>query len=260
MIDTHAHLDFKEFDKDREEVLARFFADNGRAIVNIGADLAGSERSVQLASEHEKVFAVVGIHPHEADKEVDLEKINILASEDKVVAIGEIGLDYFWVKDDSVKEKQKELFTAQIEIAKKHNLPIVIHCRDAYEELYSLLPSFSGLKTVIHCYGGNLAQTKKFLEFSNVYFSFTGNVTFVKAKEDKPEPEIFKVIKEIPIERVMVETDCPYLAPVPYRGQRNEPVYTREVIKKIAQIKELTEKEIEEITDKNAIDFFGLNI
>lgn len=259
MIDTHAHLNFKDFDRDRDKVLSRFFADKGRAVVNIGVDEKSNRWGVKFAEKQENVFATVSYHPEEAGKvkpEKAMEELAELAQGEKVVAIGEIGLDYFHNSEN--KKEQKKLFEAQLDLATKLRKPIIIHCRDSYQDVYNILKSNVNCQmsnVVIHCYQGDRKWTEKFLALG-VMFSFTGNITF----EKNDEAEIFEVIKMIPLEKIMTETDCPYLAPVPQRGKRNEPAFVRHVIEKIAEIKSLRPNKVEEQTDRTAINFFNLPI
>ena len=270
MIDTHAHLDFEDYRQDREEVIRRFFKKGGKALINIGVDQARIETTLQLTQKYPQVFAAIGFHPHEAETITRVDVKSQLAQyleRPKVVAIGEIGMDYYRLKksEERIKQKQKELFQTQLDLAREKKLPVIIHCRESYKELNEIIsqPAYTDLKLVIHCYGGSLKQTEKFLARPNIWFSFAGNITFPKDKE----AEIFKVIQTIPLERIMVETDCPFLAPVPYRGQRNEPLYVRDVIKKIFQVKQSEKNrqirnlmELENILDANAEKFFGLNL
>lgn len=262
MIDTHAHLDFENFESDLKNVVSDFLKDNqeGR-IVNIGVDFERNLKSVELAQKYRIIFSTIGFHPEVLDEmggEFDLQKalsqLEDLAHKEKVVAIGEIGLDYFHNKEN--KEEQKKLFIAQLDFALKKNLPVVIHCRDAYEDAYKIISQkkYENLMMVMHCFCANLKQTKIFLELENLFFSFTGNITFPK----KDDAEIFDVIKTIPLDRMMVETDCPFLAPHPFRGKRNEPKFVKYVIEKMALLKKEDFREIEKTFDKNAINFFNL--
>jgi len=203
MIDTHAHLDFSEFDQDREEVITRFFEHGGKAIVNIGVDIERSKKSIALAEKHENIFAAVGMHPeffakedwgNKGDWADDLKK---LAGHKKVVAIGEIGLDYFSRSGEVVSAKQKQNqkngFLAQIEIAKDSGLPVIVHCREAWDDLYDIIKTFnvgetptlnvSNTRFVLHCYSGGKKDTGRFLKLPNVYFSFSGNITYPKPAE-----------------------------------------------------------------------------
>jgi len=202
-----------------------------------------------------------------------LEELRKLARHSKVVAIGEIGLDYFHLDSDNrdirdipdnetkqLKIRQKELFIAQLELAEELQLPVIIHCRDAYEDLLEILKGFD-LRGVIHCFCGNRRQAKQFLDLG-FYISFTGNITYSK----KDDAEIFQVIKEVPLERIMIETDCPFLAPAsdcpiqdgpaPMRGKRNEPLFVKYVAEKIAEIKKISLEEVEIATDENAGKLF----
>lgn len=260
MIDTHAHLDFPQFDKDREKVIENFFKNKGKFIINIGVDRKRNQKTLEIAEGNEKIFAVFGFHP-ETEKGIELEEIEAYLTDNsqnsKLKAIGEIGLDYFHSKKKEQRLWQKELFTKQLEVAKKLNLPVVIHCRDAYQDLLKIISrkEFENLKMLMHCFCGGLKEMEEFLKFPNLKFSFTGNLTFLK-KDD----ELLEVVKKIPLERIMVETDCPFLAPVPNRGKRNEPSYVKYVIEKIAEIKKMNYKKIEKETDQNAINFFNLKI
>lgn len=260
MFDSHAHLDDARFDEDRDEVIRRAFDAGVEKIINVGADPEGSRRSVALAEKYAQIFASVGLHPHEFNSEKinlkkDLEELAGLARNKKVVAIGETGLDYFSHTENPITEEQKENqqkgFVAQLEIARELKLPVIVHCRDAYEDVFEITRSYSDLKFVLHCYGGGKDITKKFLEFKNIFFSLAGNITYVKPNAEMPE-----VIKSIPLEKIMAETDCPYLAPLPHRGKRNEPAYARYVIEKIAEIKEISAHGVGEQAARNANDFF----
>lgn len=272
MIDTHAHLDDKQYDTDRAQMIARIFDSGVEKVINIGAGLGSSRRSVELAEEYKNIFASVGLHPYYFNEygERSFDKISEfkeLAKHKKVVAIGEIGLDYFSHDGneitDAQKENQKKGFIFQLDLAKELNLPVIIHCRsskenpaDAYNDLIKILlnTKYQILNTVFHCYGGNTEFTKKLLQQDNVYFSFTGNITYAK-----DSAEIIEVVKMIPMEKIMLETDCPYLAPVPHRGKRNEPAFLQYICEKIAEIKQISAKEVDKITTKNAKKFFKLN-
>ncbi|MDO8240391.1 MAG: TatD family hydrolase [Candidatus Moranbacteria bacterium] len=263
MIDSHAHLDDRQYDQDREATIARAFASGVEKIINIGADLAGSIASVELAIQYDNVFATVGLHPNVFDEFDESQvqelcnEIRNLASNEKVVAIGEIGLDYYSHDENSItpeqKENQKKSFVAQIEIAREFNLPVVIHCRDAYEDVYEIIEKYPEVSFVFHCYGGGLEFTQKLLSMNNVWFSFTGNITYAKS-----DLEVFGVVKEIPLERIMLETDCPYLTPVPHRGKRNEPAYVTYVQGKIAEIKQISANKVDEVTTRTAKKFLSL--
>jgi len=296
MIDTHAHLDFPEFDKDREEVIQRAFDNGVKKIINIGVDLGTSKKSIELAENHENIFAAVGFHPHTFNSVEEFpisnfqfpnnfqfpiskiqkyfEELNNLAKNKKVIAIGECGLDYFSHTADPItieqKENQKKGFAAQLELAKELNLPVIAHCRDAWEDLYEIISKVRPFPSptirreipqgqtlfVLHCYSGEKNDTEKFLELPNVYFSFSGNITYPKPA-DRAE-KLAEAVKMIPLERMMLDSDSPFLAPQSRRGKRNEPANVRHIAEKIAKIKGISSEEVEKTTDKNAILFFGL--
>lgn len=277
MIDTHAHLDFENFDEDRGEALQRFFSQGGKAIINIGVDLETSKRSTALAEKHENIFAAVGFHPEYFSKDEkdlrfsifdlrkDIEELRSLAGNKKVVAIGETGLDYFSHNNISItgeqKENQKKGFLMQIELARELDLPVVVHCRNAWSDLLEIVEQNSKLKTgnirfALHCYSGNRDDTEKFLKFQNVYFSFSGNISYPKPIERADN--FVEVIKMIPSERLMLDSDSPFLAPQTKRGKRNEPAYVRYIAERIAEIKEISVEEVEKETDANARSFFSL--
>jgi len=279
MIDTHIHLDDSQYDADREEVISRFFDGGGETLINIGAGIGTSRCSVKIAKEHEKIFAVVGLHPHYFMKHETFgseyrKEIKELAQNEKVVGIGEVGLDYFFQGEnlgeeeyDNFKRRQKEGFLFQLDLARELKLPVVIHCRgdrseagskfreksEAYEDVWATIQNFPDLKYVFHGYGGRKEFTKKVLNYSNILFSFNGNITYAK-----PGAEILEVINLIPLKKIMLETDGPYLTPVPHRGERNEPIYVEYVAKKIAEIKNVDWGEVEKATTENARRLFNL--
>lgn len=331
MIDTHAHLDFPQFDQDREEVISRSFDSGVRAIINVGVDLERSRKSVEIAKRRENIFASVGLHPdfftrgdlaNRGNWGDQIEELQELAKHEKVVAIGECGLDYYRIKKPDfsrgnpvsageIKENQKRGFLAQIEIARELNLPVIVHCRDVYpvasgktpewfgawEDLYEIISSFlrSNLKNtkniksdifqspafpfprfhrgnsskpdftgipqgrtffVLHCYSGEKKDTEKFLKLPNVYFSFSGNITYPKPVERAEK--LAEAVRMIPLDKIMLDSDSPFLAPQEFRGKRNEPIFIKYIAKKIAEIKEINEGEVEKITDENARKFFGI--
>ena len=253
LIDTHAHLDSSRFNKDRAEVIKNARDTGVSYIVNIGADLRSSRYSVKLAREYPFIFATVGIHPHDAiglDANV-LAELEKLAGEEKVVAIGEIGLDYYY--DHSPRDIQRAAFIDQLVLAKKLNLPIVVHSREAEEDTMNILKEhYAGAGTgILHCFSGSLEMAREALEMG-LYLAFGGVVTFKNAGG------LLEVLKEIPLDRILLETDCPYLTPVPHRGKRNEPAYLPYVAEKIAEIKGVAIEELAEITTANAIRVYNL--
>ncbi|MFC1674512.1 TatD family hydrolase [Candidatus Omnitrophota bacterium] len=251
LIDTHCHLDFPDFDRDREEVIARCREQGISHIINIGSSLRGSKDSLALANNCDFVYATVGLHPHEADS--FNEKIPVvlsqLAREDKAVAIGEIGLDYF--KNYSKQDNQKILFKSMLKLAKAAGLPVVIHNREAQEDMLKIIKSFMPLKAVVHCFSGDQDFLRECLGLG-FFISFTCNITYKKAEK------LRALVKTAPLERLFLETDAPFLPPEGLRGARNEPVYVKNLAEEISRIKGLSFEEVASITTENAKEFFDL--
>jgi TatD DNase family protein len=276
MIDTHCHLNFKAFKDDLEATITAAQAAGVTNIINVGSQWDTSERAVKLAEKGANLYAAVALHPiHLYEQEVDEEESHfktkaevfeparyraLAVSSSKVVAIGECGLDYYHfpsgVSKEEVQTKQAELFKQHIQLAVELDLPLIIHCREAYEDLLKILndsrPTNKNLRGVIHCFLGGREQAQQFLALG-FYLSFTGIITFKNANL-----ELLSVVREAPLDRIMVETDAPYLAPQAYRGQRNEPAYVMEVAKKIAELKGLSLAEVDSLTSANAKRLFGL--
>ncbi|MBE3591402.1 MAG: TatD family hydrolase [Thermoanaerobacter sp.] len=253
LVDSHAHLEDEKYDRDREKVIEECKKDL-TFLINVGSNLLTSKQSIELAHNYDFIYASVGIHPHDAQREFDkVEEIERLALQEKVVAIGEIGLDYYY--DDPPKEFQKEIFIKQIRLAKKLNLPIIIHDRDAHGDILDILKQewTKDLIGVFHSYSGSVEMTFQVIEM-NFYISLGGPVTFKNAKKTK------EVAKAVPIEKLLIETDSPYLTPEPYRGKRNTPVYVKFVAKKIAELREMPYEEVCRITAENAIKLFNIPI
>ncbi len=247
-IDIHAHLNFPEYNDDRAEVIKRTLeAEVG--VINIGTDKKTSAEVVRLAEENANMWAVIGAHPHAVEEGFDYEFYKNLAIHPKVVAIGECGLDYFRVEDEETKVKQQELFKQQIALAKEVGKPLMLHIRDSYEDVLAILEGEQAGRAHAHFFAGSWEVAQKFLARGDS-LSFTGVITFTDAYDE--------VIKNAPLDRLMSETDAPYVAPVPYRGKRNEPVYVKEVVAKIATLKNLPEPEVAEILLNNAKRLFGL--
>ncbi len=243
LVDTHCHLDNEKFDEDRLEVIERI-KENLEFCVNIGYDLASSKKSLELAKEYDFIYAVIGVHPidiAEYDEEVEKE-LELLGKNPKVVAIGEIGLDYHWMTEP--KEVQQERFKKQLELAERLNKPVVIHTRDAMEDTVNILKEYPNITGVIHCYPGSLETAKQLVD--RFYLGIGGTLTFKNSKK------AVEVVKDIPLDRIVIETDCPYLTPEPFRGKRNEPIYVEYVAKKIAEIKEISVEDVTKITTENA--------
>ncbi len=243
LVDTHCHLDNEKFDEDRLDVIDRIKG-NLEFCVNIGYDLASSKKSLELAKKYDFIYAVIGVHPIDiAEYNEEIEKeLELLAKDSKVVAIGEIGLDYHWMTEP--KEIQQERFRRQLELAKRLNKPVVIHTRDAMEDTVNILKEYPNITGVIHCYPGSLETAKQLVD--RFYLGIGGTLTFKNSKK------IVEVVKNIPLDRIVIETDCPYLTPEPFRGKRNEPIYVEYIAKKIAEIKEITVEDVAKITTENA--------
>lgn len=251
LIDTHCHLDFPEFDKDRDEVIRRAKNEGIGYIVNIGSSLQGSKRALDLSRKYDFIYATVGLHPHEADKFKDttIADIEELAREDRVVAIGETGLDYY--KNYSQTENQKTLFRYLIKLAKDLGLPLVIHNRQAQVDVLKILSGAQPIKAVVHCFAGDEDFLKECLDLGFL-ISFTCNVTYKKAQN------LRTLVKLTPLDRLMLETDAPFLPPEGLRGRRNEPAYVKFLAEEIARIKEVNREEVDRITADNAKRFFHL--
>lgn len=247
-IDIHTHLNFPDFDSDRDEVIKEMQREEIGAI-NVGTSLKTSGEVVELAGKYDHLWATVGIHPHEADKENDLVALEELAHQPKVVAIGECGLDYFRLEDDSIKEKQKALFVGQIEIAKRLNLPLMLHIRDSYDDVLAILDKYPEVRVHGHFFSGSSEVAQWFFARGGT-ISFPGVITFTDAYD--------KIIKQAPKETLMTETDAPYVAPAPYRGQRNSPLYIPIILKKLAEKRGISEAEAKLLALDNAKRVFGL--
>ncbi|KZE73520.1 hydrolase TatD [Paenibacillus elgii] len=252
--DTHAHLNAPQFDEDRQEVIERARANGISRIINVGFNRETIPSSIALAEQYDFIYSTVGWHPTDAKDMTpeDLEWIESLCGHEKVVAIGEIGLDYYW--DTSPKDVQDRVFRQQIQLARKVGLPIVIHNRDAHHDVVQTLREEKAAEVggVMHCYSGSWETAKMCLDM-NFYISFGGPVTFKNAKQPK------EVLEKVPLDRLLIETDAPYLAPHPYRGKRNESSYVRLVAETAAEIKRISLEELCGITTANAGRLFGLS-
>ncbi|HDQ03949.1 MAG TPA: TatD family deoxyribonuclease [Deltaproteobacteria bacterium] len=252
LIDSHAHLEMREFDSDRGEVIARAQKAGVDCIITVGTNLAASRAALALAREYENVFATIGIHPHDAAGAEDehFDEFRKLAREPKVVAYGEIGLDFF--RDISPEKKQIEVFARQLDLARELGLPVVIHDREAHAETLQLLKSSGVCRGVFHCFSGDYEMAAKCLDLG-LSISAPGTVTFEKAKM------IHEVVRKVPLEFILLETDCPYLAPAPFRGKRNEPSFIEHTAQKVAQLKNLSWEEIAAATSQNTKKLFALD-
>jgi TatD DNase family protein len=257
LVDSHAHLDDPDFNADREAVIERARAAGLRYLLAVGGGTGPDnlELPIALAESRDWIYATVGVHPHEARQfaEHHAEQIRKLAQHPKVVAIGEIGLDYHY--DHSPREIQRLTLIRQLELARESRLPIVIHCREAWPDLTELIQAHwesSGLGGILHCFSGDRQDAVKFLDWG-FQISFAGNATYKKAEN------LREAAREIPLDRLLIETDSPYLAPVPYRGKRNEPAFVIEVARTLAALRNLSVEEFGEIVAGNFERFFGLD-
>jgi TatD DNase family protein len=255
LIDSHAHLDMDDFEKDRDNVLERAAREGIGHILAVGIDLRSSSESLNLARKHPRLSCSVGCHPHHADrcKPHELDHLAGLVSEPEVVAWGEIGLDYF--REYASTEAQLRVFQAQLRIADDLKLPVIIHDREAHETVYAMLKSMGKgeRKGVIHCFSGDLDLARAFIELG-YFISIPGTVTYKKALQIK------EVAASIPLNRMLIETDSPYLAPVPRRGKRNEPAYVRYTAMEIAKLRRVPFETVARQTTENATFLFGLPI
>lgn len=253
LFDTHAHYDDEKFADDKYDVIEKAYNSGVSYIINAATDIKSCEESIAFARKYEYVYAAVGIHPHEV-AEVDdstFKKVAQFAKEDKVVAIGEIGLDYYY--DTAPREIQKHWFAQQINLARALQLPIIVHDRDAHQDSMDIIKveKASEVGGVFHCYSGSVEMAKEVLNY-NFYISVGGALTFKNAKK------LVEVVRWIPMDRLLIETDCPYLTPEPYRGKRNDSSYVRFVAEKVAQIKELSFEEVADVTLRNAKKLFKI--
>ncbi|MEI3604556.1 TatD family hydrolase [Pseudogracilibacillus sp. SE30717A] len=254
LFDTHVHLNARQYKDDREEVIQRAFAQGVTHMVVVGFDDETIPLAIEIAEKYDTIYAAVGWHPVDAIhyEEKHLAYLERLSKHPKVVALGEMGLDYYW--DTSPKDIQEQVFRKQIQLAKRVNMPIIIHNRDATEDVIRILQEENAKEIggIMHCFSGTAADVQACLDM-NFYISLGGPVTFKNAKE------VQEIAKIIPLERLLIETDCPYLAPHPYRGKRNEPAYVSFIAEKIAELKEMDVEEVGEVTFQNAMKFFRIN-
>ncbi|MBB6284442.1 TatD family hydrolase [Geobacillus subterraneus] len=254
LFDTHAHLNAVQYDEDVEQVIERARAEGVSHIVVVGFDRPTIDRAMELAERHPFIYAAVGWHPVDAIDmtDDDLQMIEQLAAHPKVVALGEMGLDYYW--DKSPKDIQQDVFRRQIALAKKVKLPIIIHNREATADILKILQEENAAEVggIMHCFSGSVEVARQCIEM-NFLISLGGPVTFKNAKKPK------EVAKEIPLSHLLIETDCPYLTPHPFRGKRNEPSYVKYVAEAIAEIKNVSFAEVAETTTENAKKLFAID-
>lgn len=254
--DIHSHLNFPDFDKDREDVIKKM-TDEKIGTICVGADLKTSRESVELANKHGNIWATIGVHPNDSNEDFDEKDYLEFVKNKRVVGVGECGLDYFRIKGEPISEKkrQKDLFEKQIQFAIKNDLPLMIHGRDSYDDILEILNFYkkknSNLKGNVHFFTGTKEIAKKFIEIGFT-ISFSGVITFTNDYDE--------AVKYVPIDKIMPDSDSPFVAPAPFRGKRNEPFYIKEIVKRIAEIKGLDFETTKEQMVKNAINTFKLSI
>lgn len=262
LIDSHCHIDGEQFDADRSEVISRAQNAGVKAMLVVGTgdahDFENFARVVRLADSHQNIFCSIGVHPHDAKTFGKIEEgklVDLAKSSPKVIGWGEIGLDYYY--DHSPRDVQREVFIRQIRIARDLNLPIIIHSRDADDETVEILteecnyPDFRG--GIMHCFGGTPAMAESLMKIGFM-ISFAGNVTFKKAENLRDAARV------VPLEKLLIETDCPYLTPIPFRGKRNEPMYVKETAKFLAEFYGIELERLANQTTKNFLEFFRVNM
>ena len=254
IFDTHAHYDDEQFDKDRKELLASLAGHNIGRVVNIGANIESTKTSVALAQKYSFIYAAVGVHPSDVGEmsEDVCQWLKSLTEQEKVVAVGEIGLDYYWDKDEAVRENQKKWFIRQLDLARECHLPVSIHSRDAAQDTLDIMRTYGqGLGGVIHCFSYSVEMAREYVKMG-YYIGIGGVVTFKNARTVKA------VVEDIPLERIVLETDCPYLSPEPNRGKRNSSLNLPYVVEAICQIKGLSREKVEDVTWKNAMALYRM--
>ena len=250
--DSHAHYDDERFDQDRDELLTEMHNRNVDLILNSGESIDSAKKTLELIKKYPFIYGAVGIHPHNAKKtcESDINLLRDYSKNDKIVAIGEIGLDYYY--DTSPRDKQRYWFKRQLELADELDLPVIIHSRDAAQECFDIIKSSGVSKGVIHCYSGSAQMALDYIEMG-FYIGLGGVLTYNNARKT------VEVAEAVPIEKIVIETDCPYLAPAPMRGKRNNSMYLEYIAEKISQIKNIPHKEVAEITKNNAVKLFNIS-
>ena len=251
MIDTHSHINTSEYKYDVVDIIERARENGILGMVAVGVDIETSMEAIRLSKEFSNIYPTAGIHPSEL-KNVDFKALEDILKDKRIIAVGECGIDLYWQKDNLVE--QIKIFTAQIELAVKYGLPLIIHTRNSFKETYEVLLPYKGkVAGVFHCFSGTLEEAHQAINLG-FYLGIGGVVTFKNAIELK------RIVKEIDIKYLLLETDCPYLAPMPYRGKRNEPSYLKYIIECIAQIKGVSIEEVDEITTYNAKKLFEIEV
>ena len=255
IFDSHAHYDDKAFDPDREELLASLPENGIGCVINVTSDLDSQTRSLALAERYDHIYTSVGFHPSDIGplNEEVFSELSENAKADRVVAIGEIGLDYYWEKDENVREQQRYWYRRQLSLAKERDLPVIIHSRDAANDTLTIMKEAAKeqIRGVIHCYSYSTEQAKEYLSMG--YYLGIGGVLTVKNSR-----KLRETVEMAPLDRLLLETDCPYLCPEPNRGKRNSSLYLPFVVSELARIKGIREEEVEAVTEQNARELFGL--
>lgn len=255
LFDTHAHYDDSRFDDDRDEIL-RSMPENGVGLIlNPGCDIETSKKAIQYAESYSHVYAAVGIHP-ECVEDIDIDSAvsgirNLAQSCERVKAIGEIGLDYYWVKEPEMRKKQAELMRKQMQLAKELSLPVIIHDRDAHADTLAIVEEFPEVKGVFHCYSGSCEMAERLISLGYL-ISFTGVITYKNARK------AIEVVENTPLDKLMIETDSPYMSPEPFRGKRNSSLYVYRMAERIAEIKGLPVEEVIKQTTENGKRLFSI--
>ena len=253
IFETHAHYDDHKFDEDREAVLQKVIQNGVSPIINVGASIDSTKATIELAKSHDYIYAAVGVHPSDIEdlNEESFMWLRAQTSYEKTVAIGEIGLDYYWDKEPEVQKAQRYWFGRQLELAREVELPVIIHSRDAAEDTIKVMKEHNAqeLSGVIHCYSYSKEMAKEFVKMG-YFIGVGGVVTFKNAKK------LVETVQKIPIESILLETDCPYMAPEPNRGTRNDSSNIPFIIEKIAEIKGISKEDVERITEENAYRLF----
>lgn len=254
IFETHAHYDDERFDKDRDDIISSLPFKGINRVINVGASIESTRTTLELAKRYDFVYSAVGVHPSEIDglNDETFEWLRGVAGEEKTVAIGEIGLDYYWEKDEQIRERQREWFKRQMQLARECKLPVIIHSRDAAEDTIQVMKDINAeeIPGVIHCYSYSKEMAREFVKMG-YYIGVGGVVTFKNSKKLK------ETVEDISLERILLETDCPYMAPEPYRGKRNYSGYIPYVVAEIARIKNISEEEVIEKTYENAMRLFS---
>ena len=253
LVDTHCHIHFPDYELDPEEVIEAAAADGVTLLIAVGCTLRDSELGVEMAQRHDNVWASIGIHPHEAKDYVNdslkLQRIRNLATEQKVVAVGEIGLDYYY--EHSPKEEQKQLFRFQLDIAAEHNLPVIFHVRDAFDDFFEILDDFKDIRGVVHSFSSNRGDLERILE-RGLHVGLNGIMTFTKNQEQ------LEAAKAVPLEKLVLETDAPFLTPVPFRGKICQPKHVRVTAEFLSDLRDESLEELAFATTRNAKTLFNL--